>query len=86
MVQTDFIIALVAFGLPGGTGLCRGPCSASPKESGPNSMPALEMKGPTQSPSSALFLPGGEVDLQEEGSCPKIHNLLDMNLGPESDC
>lgn len=56
-----------------------------PKESEPNSVLALEMKGPTQSPSLAPFLPGGEMDLQEEGSFLKIHNLLDMNLGPESD-
>lgn len=85
MVQTDIIISLVAFVLLCGTGLCQGPCPASPKESGPNSVPALEMKRPMQSPSSAPFLPSGEMDLQEEGSCPKIYNLLDMNLGPESD-
>lgn len=85
MVQTDIIISLAAFVLPCRTRLCQGPCPASPKESGPNLVPALEMKGPTQLPSSAPLLPGGEMDLQEEGSCPKIYILLDMNLSPESD-
>lgn len=32
----------------------------------------------------ATPLPGGEKHLRETGSCPKIRNLLGVDLGPES--